>query len=155
VLNRLEAAGVDTIGVGKISDIFAGSGITESHPTKSNADGMTTIDELWRENRAKPHLIFANLVDFDMLYGHRRDPRGYAGALIEFDRWLGGFLGRFEPPDLLIITADHGNNPYHHGTEHTRERVPLLTLNAVGPAVHNGDFGLVAALLAEHFRPLA
>lgn len=151
VLNRLEAAGVATLGVGKISDIFAGSGITESHPTKSNADGMATIEELWRANPTGPHLVFANLVDFDMLYGHRRDPLGYASALIEFDRWLGGFLARFETPDLLILTADHGNDPFYHGTDHTRERVPLLTLNAAPGAVTPAEFGLVATLLAGHF----
>ena len=151
VLNRLEDSGVITIGVGKIADIFAGSGITESHPTKSNTDGMATIDQLWREHRAEPHLVFANLVDFDMLYGHRRDPQGYATALIEFDRWLGGFLARFDAPDLLIITADHGNDPYHSGTDHTRERVPLLALHAPPDSVQNGDFADVATLLAGHF----
>lgn len=151
VLNRLEATGVTTIGVGKISDIFAGSGITESHPTKSNTDGMATLERLWAEPREEPHLVFANLVDFDMLYGHRRDPEGYATALIEFDRWLGGFLGRFEPPDLLIITADHGNDPYHPGTDHTRERVPLLTLHAPENEVTHSDLGTVARLIAHHF----
>lgn len=152
VLNRLQDSGVETLGVGKISDIFAGSGISESHPTKSNTDGMASIERLWSEPRGTPHLVFANLVDFDMLYGHRRDPGGYATALIEFDRWLGGFLARFDAPDLLLITADHGNDPYHHGTDHTRERVPLLTLNAPANEVANGDFGLVARLLARHFE---
>ncbi|WP_367873543.1 phosphopentomutase [Luteolibacter sp. Populi] len=150
VLNRLQAAGVQTIGVGKISDIFAGSGIGESHPTKSNADGMTVIEELWAERRTQPHLIFANLVDFDMLYGHRRDPAGYARCLREFDTWLGGFLPEVGG-DFLLITADHGNDPYHAGTDHTREQVPLLTLNAPFAPGDSGDFTQVARLVAHHF----
>lgn len=128
VLNRLQAAGVTTIGVGKISDIFAHSGISESHPTESNAGGMAVIDRLWEEKRDTPHFIFANLVDFDSLYGHRRDPEGYAQCLREFDAWLGGFIGKVEAGDLVILTADHGNDPYHPGTDHTREQVPVLTL---------------------------
>jgi phosphopentomutase len=150
VLNRLQAAGVETIGVGKISDIFAGSGISESHPTKSNADGMATIRKLWAERRDGPHLIFANLVDFDMLYGHRRDPAGYAKCLRDFDAWLGNFLPEVGG-DFLLITADHGNDPYHIGTDHTREQVPLLTLNAPLPQAPSEDFTLVAKLVAEHF----
>lgn len=150
VLNRLRAAGVETIGVGKISDIFAGSGISESHPTKSNAEGMEVIEKLWSKPRDLPHLIFANLVDFDMLYGHRRDPDGYAKCLREFDEWLGGFLPQVGK-DLLIITADHGNDPYHPGTDHTREQVPLLTLNAPFPPVNSEDFTQVAELVAKHF----
>ncbi|BCX46388.1 phosphopentomutase [Haloferula helveola] len=155
ILNRLEAAGVETVGVGKISDIFAQSGIAESHPTTSNADGMATIERLWREQRSSPHLVFANLVDFDMLYGHRRDPTGYAQALIEFDRWLGGFLADFHAPDLLLITADHGNDPHHTGTDHTREQVPLLTLNAPDDLLTASDFGLVARILEDFFTPTA
>lgn len=151
VLNRLQTAGVATIGVGKISDIFAGSGIGESHPTKSNADGMAVIERLWGEEREEPHLIFANLVDFDMLYGHRRDPAGYARCLREFDAWLGGFLTGVGE-DLLVITADHGNDPYHEGTDHTREQVPLLTVNAPFPPVDSEDFTQVARLIESHFH---
>ena len=81
-LNRLQATGVETIGVGKISDIFADSGISESHPTKSNAEGMAAIDRLWSEARERPHFIFANLVDFDSLYGHRRDPEAMPTASV-------------------------------------------------------------------------
>jgi phosphopentomutase len=150
VLNRLQAAGVATIGVGKISDIFAGSGIGESHPTRSNADGMAVIERLWGEEREGPHFIFANLVDFDMLYGHRRDPAGYARCLREFDAWLGGFLPKVGE-DLLVITADHGNDPYHRGTDHTREQVPLLTVNAPVKPVESEDFTEAAGLVAEHF----
>lgn len=149
VLNRLSDAGVRTIGVGKIADIFAGSGINESHPTTSNAEGMATIERLWDEDDGTPQLIFANLVDFDMLYGHRRDPGGYAKALMQFDAWLSGFLNKVGD-DFLIITADHGNDPYHSGTDHTRERVPLLTLNA--PEVPTTcTFHEVADLLRQCF----
>jgi phosphopentomutase len=151
MLNRLQAAGVRTIGVGKISDIFAGSGIGESHPTKSNADGMAVIERLWTEKREGPHLIFANLVDFDMLHGHRRDPEGYARCLRDFDAWLGSFLPQVEE-DLLVITADHGNDPYHGGTDHTREQVPLLTVNAPFQPVKSEDFTQLAGLVEEYFR---
>lgn len=126
VLNALQEADVPVAGVGKISDIFAGSGLSESHPTKSNAEGMAVIGELWQ--RAAPGLIFANLVDFDMLYGHRRDVEGYARALEEFDAWLGKFLPEVRGEDLVLITADHGNDPAWHGTDHTRERVPVFLL---------------------------
>jgi phosphopentomutase len=111
---------------------------------------MAVIDRLWAEARANPHLIFANLVDFDMLYGHRRDPAGYAACLREFDAWLGGFLPKVGD-DFLLITADHGNDPYHPGTDHTREQVPLLTVNAPAPVVDSEDFTQVARLVAAHF----
>jgi len=150
VLNRLQAAGVQTIGVGKIHDIFAGSGISESHPTQYNAGGMTAIDRLWNERRPQPHFILANLVDFDSLYGHRRDPAGYAACLREFDEWLGGFLTKIQPGDLVILTADHGNDPYHPGTDHTREQVPLLALRL--PAVPQDKlFSDVARYVESHF----
>ncbi len=150
VLNRLQASGVTVIGVGKISDIFAGSGISESHPTRSNAEGMAVIERLWAERRDAPHFVFANLVDFDALYGHRRDPAGYAACLREFDQWLGGFLPSVAPGDLLVLTADHGNDPYHPGTDHTREQVPALTLG-LGPIPADGDFGDVARWIEGHF----
>jgi phosphopentomutase len=149
VLNRLQDAGVTVIGVGKISDIFAGSGISENHATKSNAEGMAVIDRLWAEHRAEPHFIFANLVDFDSLYGHRRDPEGYAQCLREFDSWLGGFIGKVQRGDLLLITADHGNDPYHPGTDHTREQVPVF---ALGVKVNDGYFADVAEWVEERFR---
>ncbi|GAA5481704.1 phosphopentomutase [Haloferula sargassicola] len=144
VLNQLKNAGIEVHGVGKISDIFAASGISSSHPTKSNADGMATIDRLWADQ--VEGLIFANLVDFDTLYGHRRDPEGYAGCLREFDAWLGGFLEKIDPEDVVLITADHGNDPYHAGTDHTREQVPLLTLNTP-PLAENPTFAEVARLI--------
>lgn len=126
VLNRLEKSGIETVGIGKISDIFADSGISESHPTSSNAEGCRRIDELLSQKRPAPHLLFANLVDFDMLYGHRRDPHGYGKALEEFDSWFSTLVPRIDEETLLLITADHGNDPTWKGTDHTRERVPLL-----------------------------
>jgi phosphopentomutase len=148
VLNRLQAAGVMTIGVGKISDTFAGSGISQSYPTKSNAEGMAAIQQLWQTPREEPHFIFANLVDFDSLYGHRRDPDGYAQCLREFDGWLGGFIDRIRPDDLVIFTADHGNDPYHPGTDHTREQVPVLTLG-LGKSLQDGVFSDVSRWAEE------
>ncbi|WP_411825805.1 phosphopentomutase [Luteolibacter sp. AS25] len=129
VLNRLESNGVKVTGVGKISDIFAGSGISKSYPTKSNREGMQKIDELWRGGTDGDEFIFANLVDFDSLFGHRRDPKGYAACLEEFDKWLGSFLTTIETSSLVIITADHGNDPFHTGTDHTREQVPCFVIS--------------------------
>lgn len=149
VLNRLQAAGVRTLGVGKIADIFADSGISHSFPTPSNAAGMAMIDELWRQKFTQPHLIFANLVDFDSLYGHRRDPQGYAQCLMEFDAWLGSFLGKISATDLVVLTADHGNDPYHRGTDHTREQVPALVL---GKSIEAGNYSAVAGWLEEYFE---
>jgi phosphopentomutase len=127
VLDAIAAAGQPVVGVGKIKDIFAGRGITESYPTTSNAHGMSEIEKLWAE---KPNgLIFANLVDFDMIYGHRRDVRGYGKALMEFDGWFAQFVRSIAPDDLVIITADHGNDPTFHGSDHTRERVPLFVMH--------------------------
>jgi phosphopentomutase len=139
-------------GVGKISDIFANSGITASTPTTSNAEGMTAIAREW--SRLQDGLLFANLVDFDMLYGHRRDVAGYARALLEFDKWLPSFLSAVTAEDLVIITADHGNDPTHSGTDHTREEVPLLVLHR-GRAIALGtreSFADLAATVAQFFE---
>jgi phosphopentomutase len=127
ILNAISENGLAVIGVGKIGDIFAGQGITESFPTDGNAEGMQRIAEQWE--RLEAGLIFVNLVDFDMLYGHRRDPVGYGRALEQFDQWLGQFLPKVLPRDLVIITADHGNDPTYRGTDHTREQVPLFVLH--------------------------
>ncbi|MEY2519892.1 MAG: phosphopentomutase [Verrucomicrobiota bacterium] len=127
VLNAISDAGFPVIGVGKISDIFAGEGVTDSFPTAVNADGMECIETTWQD--LESGLLFANLVDFDMLHGHRRDVAGYAMALENFDRWLGEFIPKIRPEDLVIITADHGNDPTHSGTDHTREQVPLFVLH--------------------------
>lgn len=123
-LNALKEAGKSVIAVGKIGDIFSMEGITESFPTKSNADGVEqTIMTMERDFQG---LCFTNLVDFDSLYGHRRDPEGYARALEAFDAALPALMDTFTENDLLIITADHGNDPVHPGTDHTREYVPIL-----------------------------
>lgn len=124
VLDTIAESGLPVKSIGKTADLFAGQGITESHPTESNAEGMKQIEVVW--DQTCDGLIFANLVDFDTIYGHRRDAKGYAQALVEFDRWLETFLPRCEPNDLLIVTADHGNDPTFRGTDHTREQVPLI-----------------------------
>jgi phosphopentomutase len=152
ILNAVAESGRAVIGVGKISDIFAGQGITESFPTDGNAEGMERIRENWE--RLEDGLIFANLVDFDMLYGHRRDVDGYAAALTQFDEWLGEFINQIAPSDLVIITADHGNDPTFRGTDHTREQVPLLVLhrNETRPLGTRETYADVAATLAAHFQ---
>lgn len=152
ILNRLVEHGVPTCGIGKIHDIFAGSGLGKSISTKSNADGMRAISELW--NAGASGLLFANLVDFDMLFGHRRDVAGYARALEEFDEWLGGFLPGIRPgEDLVIITADHGNDPAAPRTDHTRERVPLLVPSLPTPCLLGSLAGYdhIAHMLADYF----
>ena len=137
LLDAVKAAGQDVIAVGKISDIFAGQGVTEKILTKGNTDGLAkTLALADRDFRG---LCFVNLVDFDMLYGHRRDPAGYAGALNEFDAWLPGFLARLGPDDLVMITADHGCDPcFLKTTDHTREYVPLLVLGQAVKPVNLG-----------------
>lgn len=128
-LNILEAEGFDVIGVGKISDIFAGSGITANYSVHGNENLMEKVDELAKAGNWRG-LTFCNLVDFDMLYGHRNNPTGYAEALNEFDTWLGGFLAKMRPDDLLILTADHGNDPTTPSTDHSREQVPFLATSS-------------------------
>ncbi len=152
MLTRLTDAGIPVTGVGKISDIFAGQGITTSHPTQSNAHGMETISQLWSQGQRG--LVFANLVDFDMLFGHRRDPQGYGSALMEFDLWLGDFLPMLHDSDLLIITADHGNDPVHIGTDHTREEVAILLRGAGvrGDVGVRSSFADVAATVEDFFN---
>jgi phosphopentomutase len=124
VLNYLADIGKDVIGIGKISDIYAGEGLTRSIHSKSNMDGVDRLLNVLAE--PFDGLAFVNLVDFDAKFGHRRDPDGYANALEEFDARLPEILDALRDDDLLIITADHGNDPTHHGTDHTREYVPLL-----------------------------
>lgn len=125
LLDAVSASGKDVIAVGKITDIFAGRGITRSVLTHSNREGMEATDKIAEESFNG--LCFVNLVDFDMLFGHRRDVDGYAGALSEFDKWLGGFLPKLGEDDTLIITADHGCDPsFLKTTDHTREYIPIL-----------------------------
>lgn len=152
VLNAISDAGLTVHGIGKIADIFANSGITDSTPTASNEEGMNVIDHVWQ--RFDSGLVFANLVDFDMLFGHRRDAAGYANALEAFDRWLGDFLAHVDEDDLVIITADHGNDPTWHGTDHTREEVPLIVLHEgkIGPLGTRRTYADVAATLADYFE---
>ncbi len=135
--------------VGKTADLFAGAGFTASHPTASDAEGMATAGRLWRAGG--DGLTFVNLVDFDTLYGHRRDVAGYAAALAAFDRWLGGLLPGVTGDDLLIVTADHGNDPTFGGTDHTRERVPVLVRHGgrAGDLGERATFADVAATLAR------
>lgn len=124
VLDEISGAGLEVRAVGKIADIFAGRGVTSSRPTRSNAEG---IDALVAEIAALERgLVFANLVDFDQSFGHRNDPAGYAAALEAFDAGLTRILAALGPEDVLVITADHGNDPTTPSTDHSRERVPLL-----------------------------
>ena len=151
LLDAIKAAGLDSIAVGKIFDIFAGIGTTEHVYNQSNANGM----EHTTHYAAKDFhgLCFVNLVDFDMVYGHRRDIDGYARALTQFDTWLGGFLPALGEDDLVMITADHGCDPaYTATTDHTREYVPLLILGKGVKPVNLGtraSFADIAATVAE------
>ena len=154
VLDALKTAGLAAIGVGKIADIFAGRGLTKSLGTnEDNADGMKKTRALLGEDFTG--LAFVNLVDFDMIFGHRRDIPGYAHAVMAFDAWLGGFLKAMAADDVLLITADHGCDPGAPGTDHTREYVPLLACGApVRAGVDLGtrpSFADIAATIAEIF----
>jgi phosphopentomutase len=124
ILDRLSEAGIAVTTVGKLDDIFAHRGMTQKRHVENNPDAMQTLDDLIDKNQGG--FIFVNLIDFDMLYGHRRDPNGYARCLEATDAYLAQLLARLSPDDLLIITADHGNDPTFKGTDHTREFVPLL-----------------------------
>ena len=151
VLNKLRDAGQPVISIGKISDIFAGSAISASCPTRSNAEGMREIDDQWAQ--LDTGLLFANLVDFDTKYGHRRDPAGYAACLDEFDQWLAGFVNEIDGDDLVIITADHGNDPTWRGSDHTREQVPLIAFHPGTPELlgARSTFADVASTISTHF----
>ncbi len=151
LLDALQEAGLATIGVGKIYDIFAGKGVGEHVYNQSNANGMEhTTNYAAKEFHG---LCFVNLVDFDMQFGHRRDIDGYAGALTEFDRWLGAFLPTLGEEDIVMITADHGCDPaYTATTDHTREYVPLLVLGKGVKPVNlgtRGSFADIAATVAD------
>ncbi|TCW41251.1 phosphopentomutase [Laceyella sacchari] len=155
VLNALKEAGRDVIAIGKISDIYAGEGVTRAIHTKSNMDGVDQLLNVMKE--PFNGLAFVNLVDFDAKFGHRRDPAGYAQALEEFDARLPEVLDALGEEDLLIITADHGNDPTHHGTDHTREYTPLLVYSKSLPQVGKslgvrGTFADIGATLAENFE---
>jgi phosphopentomutase len=132
-LDRLQKAGVPTYGIGKINDIFSGIGLDDGIHTVSNEDGMNQTIKVVKSDREG--FVFANLVDFDAMYGHRRNADGYAEALSLFDKQLGELLAAMNDDDLLLITSDHGNDPTYTGTDHTREYVPII---AYSPALEGG-----------------
>jgi len=156
-MNVLKDAGFDVIAIGKISDIFNGEGVTDAVRTKNNKDGMDKFAEVVR--RDFHGISFLNLVDFDANFGHRRDPLGYGNALQEFDARIPEITEAMTEDDLLIITADHGNDPTFHGTDHTREYVPLIVYS---PRFNGGSelalretFADIAATVAENFKVAA
>ena len=153
-LNVLKDAGLDVISVGKINDIFDGEGITESNKSKSSVHGMEqTIEIVKRDFQG---LCYVNLVDFDALWGHRRNVNGYAEELEKFDKKLGELLLLLREDDLLIITADHGNDPTHTGTDHTREKVPFLayspSMRGHGRLTDRGSFAVIGATITDNFN---
>ena len=154
VLDSLKEKGYDVISVGKINDIFDGEGVTEAYKSKSNEDGMNITINL--ADKDFTGLCFVNLVDFDALWGHRRNPEGYAKEIELFDRQLGELLEKLTEDDCVILTADHGNDPVHHGTDHTREMVPLI----ITSKAHKGagllrpaeTFANLGATVADNFE---
>lgn len=152
-LNALKDAGLDVISVGKIFDIFDGEGLTESNKSKSSVHGMEQTIEIAK--REFEGLVFVNLVDFDALWGHRRDVEGYAGEIEKFDVKLGELLKLLKEDDLLILTADHGNDPTYTGTDHTRERVPFLayspSMTGCGNLGTGDTFAIIGATIADNF----
>lgn len=153
VLNALKDAGLDVIGVGKINDIFCGEGITQTYHSDSSVHGMQQTVEICKEDFHG--LCFVNLVDFDALWGHRRNPQGYKEELERFDVKLGQLLKKLGPEDLLMITADHGNDPTYRGTDHTREKVPLLVhspfFTGSGSMGEMETFAVIGATIADNF----
>ena len=150
MLDRISGSGLDVVSIGKIVDIFCGRGITRSIKTKNNSEGMAALTKVQSEDFEG--LCFANLVDFDMVYGHRNDIDGYATALSEFDEWLALFLTDMREGDTVIITADHGCDPATPSTDHSREYAPLLVFGGVNGGVDLGvreSFGDVAATVCE------
>ena len=153
ILDVLCRQGFSTISIGKIYDIFAHRGIREAHITHSNQEGMQQLEAALQKDFCG--LCFANLVDFDMLYGHRNDVDGYARALTAFDHWLPSFTDKMRADDLLLITADHGCDPATESTDHSREQVPLLAIGKKVMPVNLGTikgFGCIAKTIAENFQ---
>ena len=152
-LDALKEAGLDVISIGKIVDIFDGEGITRALKSKSSVHGMEQTIEVADEEFKG--LCYVNLVDFDALWGHRRDPKGYAAEIEAFDEKLGVLLEKLGRDDLLIITADHGNDPTHTGTDHTREKVPFIAyskaMQGSGPLPETDTFAAVGATVCENF----
>jgi len=126
LLPMLQEHGVEVSSIGKIYDLYNGAGIDHSHTSRNNAEGMANLKRLYSENSPQDRLLLLNLVDFDMMWGHRNDPEGMKVGLEDFDRWLGPFLEQMRRGDLLLLTADHGNDPTTPSTDHSREHVPLL-----------------------------
>ncbi len=153
-MNELVDSNYDCIAIGKISDIYDGEGITKAVRTVSNDDGMVKLIESMKESFTG--LCFVNLVDFDAKYGHRRDPIGYGQALESYDQQLADVIAHLKEDDLLMITADHGNDPTHHGTDHTREFVPLLVYstraNEGASLGTRATFADVGATIADNFN---
>lgn len=153
VLNALKDAGNDVIGVGKIHDIFCGEGITKTYHSESSVHGMEQMIDVCKEEFTG--LCFVNLVDFDALWGHRRNVEGYGKEIEKFDEKLGVLLECLSQDDLLILTADHGNDPTYKGTDHTREYVPFLAyskrMQAGGPLPEAETFAVIGATVAENF----
>lgn len=153
VMNELKDGGKDVIAIGKIDDIYNGAGVTKAIRTKDNMDGMDKLVQVIKEDFNG--LSFLNLVDFDALYGHRRNPQGYGDALEAFDARLPEVLEKMQQDDLLIITADHGNDPTFPGTDHTREYVPLLAYSPRFTGGHELETGKtfadIGATIAENF----
>ena len=153
VLDALKEQGFDVISVGKIYDIFDGQGLTDSNKSKSSVHGMQQTIDIAKE--PFHGLCFVNLVDFDALWGHRRDPLGYGGELERFDVKLGELLPVLRGDDLLILTADHGNDPTYSGTDHTREKVPFIayspSMGHGGPLEEQDTFAVIGASIAENF----
>ena len=150
MLDHILRGGMDVIGIGKIYDIFAGKGVSRSSRVIGNEPDMNETSRAQQQDFSG--LCFTNLVDFDMTYGHRRDAEGYANALNEFDKWLGGFLSDMRRDDVLIITADHGCDPCHTGTDHTREYIPVLIYGEEIKPVALGTaegFGTIAATVLD------
>ncbi len=151
ILQKLTAADVPVYAVGKIEDIFAQRGITHSNHTGNNRDSQQAVDEYLQQ--MERGFIFANFIDFDMHYGHRRDPEGYARCIEQTDEWLTNFLPRMSNDDILIITADHGNDPTYKGTDHTREYVPLLVYRPGSPAhnlgIRHGFYDIAQSIAAQ------
>ena len=152
-LNAMKDAGYDVISVGKIFDIFDGEGLTESNKSKSSVHGMEQTIEI--AGRDFTGLCFVNLVDFDALWGHRRDVKGYAEELEKFDEKLGELIPLLRADDLLILTADHGNDPTYTGTDHTREKVPFIawspSMTCGGEMEENDTFAVIGATIADNF----
>ncbi len=155
ILPALQAHGVRVLSIGKIYDLYAGVGIDETFPSLNNAEGMAQLARLLAETGTRDTLLMVNLVDFDMLWGHRNDPKGMKRGLEEFDRWLGPFLRDLPDGTLLLMTADHGNDPTTPSTDHSREHVPLLAYLAGQPGGANlgtrAGFMDVAATYADFF----